>query len=242
MGFEPTYDGFANHCLTAWLPHHRLCFAAPSGEPGTPLTGSARKMTPGLRRIKRPDPTCLKHTQGGQPGTRPAATLGLGPASETAGHGSHVAGEAGVAQGKSTPSPYEPATPTAHRIRETDAACSAASTCNSVRRPFNKTGQETAGRCQQPSAGCLPGPFLFPHPNAHSEKCWKAVDPYDTETAASHRQGRERVSHAGEQHGAAPTKPVAECRRPRRPCPRQDRDRSRWARQNGSLWGSVVVE
>lgn len=21
MGFEPTYDGFANHCLTAWLPH-----------------------------------------------------------------------------------------------------------------------------------------------------------------------------------------------------------------------------
>jgi hypothetical protein len=23
MGFEPTYDGFANHCLTAWLPHRR---------------------------------------------------------------------------------------------------------------------------------------------------------------------------------------------------------------------------
>ena len=22
MGFEPTYDGFANHCLTTWLPHH----------------------------------------------------------------------------------------------------------------------------------------------------------------------------------------------------------------------------
>lgn len=21
MGFEPTCDGFANHCLTAWLPH-----------------------------------------------------------------------------------------------------------------------------------------------------------------------------------------------------------------------------
>lgn len=21
MGFEPTYDGFANHCLAAWLPH-----------------------------------------------------------------------------------------------------------------------------------------------------------------------------------------------------------------------------
>lgn len=23
MGFEPTYVGFANRCLTAWLPHHR---------------------------------------------------------------------------------------------------------------------------------------------------------------------------------------------------------------------------
>ncbi len=29
MGFEPTYNGFANHCLTTWLPrpkellHHR---------------------------------------------------------------------------------------------------------------------------------------------------------------------------------------------------------------------------
>ncbi len=22
MGFEPTYDGFANRCLTTWLPHH----------------------------------------------------------------------------------------------------------------------------------------------------------------------------------------------------------------------------
>ena len=22
MGFEPTYDGFANRCLTTWLPRH----------------------------------------------------------------------------------------------------------------------------------------------------------------------------------------------------------------------------
>ena len=24
MGFEPTYDGFANRCLTAWLPRRDL--------------------------------------------------------------------------------------------------------------------------------------------------------------------------------------------------------------------------
>jgi integrase len=26
MGFEPTYDGFANRCLTTWLPHQTLVF------------------------------------------------------------------------------------------------------------------------------------------------------------------------------------------------------------------------
>lgn len=48
MGFEPTYDGFANHCLTAWLPHRRgarTCHAVwgrSSGERGAP---------PGSRRV-----------------------------------------------------------------------------------------------------------------------------------------------------------------------------------------------
>lgn len=31
MGFEPTYVGFANRCLTAWLPHHRSD-GTPSGQ------------------------------------------------------------------------------------------------------------------------------------------------------------------------------------------------------------------
>lgn len=36
MGFEPTYVGFANRCLTAWLPHHRSN-GMPSGpSPHTP--------------------------------------------------------------------------------------------------------------------------------------------------------------------------------------------------------------
>src|SRR5580704_12016961 len=28
MGFEPTYVGFANRCLTTWLPHHLFCCLA----------------------------------------------------------------------------------------------------------------------------------------------------------------------------------------------------------------------
>ena len=28
MGFEPTCDGFANHCLTTWLPRRTSCSAS----------------------------------------------------------------------------------------------------------------------------------------------------------------------------------------------------------------------
>ncbi len=34
MGFEPTYDGFANHCLTAWLPHRSRPGRDPAANPG----------------------------------------------------------------------------------------------------------------------------------------------------------------------------------------------------------------
>src|SRR5579883_417545 len=55
MGFEPTYDGFANRCLTTWLPH-RACLSV-----GAPLQTIAC-FAPGPRLLS-PRPPATPRTQ-----------------------------------------------------------------------------------------------------------------------------------------------------------------------------------
>jgi len=71
MGFEPTYDGFANRCLTTWLPHqpalsgratcHNWRFSqSRPRRPAPPLPLSARRVTFGAQRPERGGALSLK--------------------------------------------------------------------------------------------------------------------------------------------------------------------------------------
>src|SRR5262245_39596230 len=55
MGFEPTCDGFANHCLTTWLPRrNREGFTAPPGASGQDGSAGYKVLVPLARPFAGP--------------------------------------------------------------------------------------------------------------------------------------------------------------------------------------------